>query len=193
MKVVWESLRMLLWMTILTGLLYPVLITGIAKVFFNDAASGSILEIDNKPRGSKLIAQKFTSDRYFWPRPSTVDYNALSSGGSNLGPTSAELKKQVDERRQSLAKKSGVDPAKVPDELLFASGSGLDPHITLEAAYFQLDRVAKARSMDPETIRKAIDHLTETQPLRLLGKTRINVLMLNQYLDQINQAKNKHG
>lgn len=193
MKIVWESLRMLVWMVILTGLLYPILITAIAYLFFPEQSTGNILVIDGQKRGATLIAQKFTSDRYFWPRPSAVDYNPLPSGGSNLGPTSALLKKIVDERREDFAKKNGVDPDKVPSEMLFASGSGLDPHISFEAAYFQIDRVAKARSMSREAIKAAVDSVTESANFRILGTRRINVLMLNHALDQMKKTDGTHG
>lgn len=192
MKIIWHSFRMLLWMSILTGLLYPVLITLISAFILPDQSSGSLLIIDGKVRGSKLIAQKFSGDRYFWPRPSAVDYHPLPSGGSNLGPTSSELKKRVEERRKALIKGGNGDPLAIPADLIFASGSGLDPHISPEAAYFQVDRVAKARSMQSEKLREIVASLIEKPTLRLMGQARVNVLMLNHVLDELKEADEKH-
>lgn len=193
MKMIWQSLRMLLWMTVLTGLFYPGLILLIAYFAFPDLSTGSQLMIDGKSRGSKLIAQKFTGDKYFWPRPSADDYNTLPSSASNLGPISKELKKQVDDRRQSLAKSNHGEESSVPIDLLFTSGSGLDPHISPEAAYFQIDRIAKARSKDPKRVKELVDALIEKPTLRVMGSPRVNVLMLNYELDQISKAEEKHG
>lgn len=194
MKMIWQSLRMLFWMTILTGLIYPILITLIGYFMFFDRSTGSLLTIDGNVRGSKLIAQKFTSDRYFWARPSAIDYNPLPSGGSNLGPISSKLKKQVEERRKKLSiNSSNIDPLLIPADLLFASGSGLDPHITPEAAYFQVERIAKARSIPADAIRELIDLSIEKPTLRVMGRSRINVLILNQSLDAIKKVEEKHG
>ena len=161
MKIVWQSLRMLVWMIILTGLIYPAFITFTAYFIFHDQAMGTLLLIDGKPRGSKLIAQDFHSDRYFWPRPSAVNFNPLSSGGSNLGPTSSLLKQHVEERRQTLFSSTTPngrpDPLSIPPDLLFASGSGLDPHISPETCYYQLERIAKARSIKSQKLREWID------------------------------------
>lgn len=190
-KMIWQSLRLLVWMTILTGLIYPVLITFIAYFVFHDQATGSLLYVDGKPRGSRLISQKFSSDRYFWPRPSAVDFNSFSSGGSNLGPISNDLKQQVENRSLLLSKNNGFDP--IPLDLLFASGSGLDPHISPEAAYYQLNRVANARSIKPEKMRDWIDSFIEKPTLRVMGTRRINVLLLNQFLDANSKVEEKHG
>ncbi|MFI5344114.1 MAG: potassium-transporting ATPase subunit KdpC [Chlamydiales bacterium] len=189
MKIIWQSLRMVLWMTLFIGLFYPVFITLISFYLFPDQSSGSLLIIDGKVRGSKLIAQKFTDDRYFWPRPSAVDYHPLPSGASNLGPISAELKKLVEERRKTLVKGGNADPLTVPADLIFASGSGLDPHISPEAAYFQIERIAKARSMPAEKLKEIVAASIEKPTLRVMGQARVNVLMLNHVLDE---ADEKH-
>lgn len=175
-----KNFRMFLWMTFLTGVIYPMLITGIVKLTMKAKADGSFITSKKGLIGSQLIAQKFESDKYFWGRPSAIDYNPLPSGGSNLGPTSAVLKKAVEARKE---KYSGKD--KVPSELLFASGSGLDPHITPLAAYFQLNRVAKARGMNEEKIKKLIDDQVIRKPLGFLGEDCVNVLILNKTLDEI--------
>lgn len=179
MTSIWNVLRMFLWLTFLTGIIYPLLITGIGKIGMGNKAEGDFITVDGKIVGAKLIGQKFTSDRYFWSRPSAVDYNPLPSGASNLGPTSAELKKQVEERRKGNAE--------VPSDLLYASGSGLDPHITLEAAHFQLDRVVQARGWDEQTKQKLemlIADMSESNGFGFLEAPCVNVLLLNIALDR---------
>lgn len=167
---------MLIFMTILTGIIYPLTFTTLTKLFLYKKSSGDFVEVYGKIVGAKLIAQKFSSDKYFWPRPSACDYDALHSGASNLGPTSLELKNKINERASYLARRHLVDIKQVPTELIYASGSGLDPHISLEAAYFQLDRVAGARSVDKQKIKKMIDDLAE--------RNVVNVLNLNIKMDQ---------
>jgi K+-transporting ATPase ATPase C chain len=184
MKELIAALRMFLWMTILTGIAYPLIVTGIAQLTMKHKADGSMVDVDGKIVGSALIGQKFTSDRYFWGRPSSVDYNPLPSGGSNLGPTSEALKKAVEERRAAVVKaQEGVDPAAVPSELLYASGSGLDPHISPATAKYQIPRIMKARNLkDEKDIIRLIDELTEKS---IVGHTSVNVLLLNVALDQL--------
>lgn len=166
-------------MTFLTGLLYPLLITLIAQTTMKPQADGEILLHQGKKVGSSHIAQKFESPKYFWPRPSAIDYNPLPSGGSNLGPTSASLKKTVEER------KARFHSGNIPSELLFASGSGLDPHITSSAAYFQIDRVAQARGLDSKRVKELVDRLIEKRRLGFLGEPCLNVLKLNLALDEL--------
>jgi K+-transporting ATPase ATPase C chain len=183
------ALKLLLVMTFITGIAYPLLITGIARICFEDKASGSMIVSDGKAIGSRLIAQRFRSKAYFWPRPSSVDYNPLPSGASNFGPTSSALKKVVDERRAMLSGESGLDSTGIiPPDLLFASGSGLDPHISPEAAKFQVHRVLHSRGLD-ETDRISliglIDSLTEQRDMGVLGEPRVNVLLLNIALDSL--------
>jgi potassium-transporting ATPase KdpC subunit len=183
------ALKLLLVMTLITGIAYPLLITGIARLCLADKASGSMIVLDGKTVGSQLIAQKFRGDAYFWPRPSAVDYSPLPSGASNFGPTNNALKQVVDERRAKLLGASGLDPATaVPLDLLFASGSGLDPHISPEAARFQVDRVMRGRKLDAEqrnAIIRLIDLHTEGRDIGILGEPRVNVLLLNIGLDSL--------
>lgn len=185
----WNNFKMFLWLTLLTGIAYPLFITGIAQLIMERQAEGSCIFVNGKIIGSKLISQKFESDKYFWPRPSAVDYNPLPSGGSNLGPTSALLKKTVEERKEKIAKAHHVEASQVPSELLFASGSGLDPHISPEIVYFQIERVIKARGLDSDSGKKALDDLikrmTIPRALGFLGEPCVNVLLLNKALDEL--------
>jgi potassium-transporting ATPase KdpC subunit len=189
MKTAYVALKLLLVMTIITGVLYPLIVTLIARATFPDQASGSMIVHDGKIVGSRLIGQKFESDKYFWSRPSAIDYNPLPSGGSNLGYTSGDLKKLVADRGSRLTQTVDtiLTPA-IPVDLLFASASGLDPHISPEAAEFQVQRVLHARRLD-ETNRinliNLIDSLTEQRDLGVLGEPHVNVLMLNLALDSL--------
>lgn len=168
------ALKMLMVMTLLTGLIYPLVITWIANMTMLQKAGGSLLYVNNKAIGSKLIAQNFEGAAYFWPRPSAVDFDPIKSGGSNLGPTSKKLKEIVEKRGNRL----GSNP---PMELLYASGSGLDPHISLGTAYFQFDRIAKARSIaNLNHLQTLVDSLGEG-----FEKKYVNVLILNQSLDKL--------
>jgi len=183
------SLRILLVMTLLTGVLYPVLMTVIAKVCFQFQADGSMIEKNGKIIGSELIAQKFQGERYFWPRPSAVNYIPYPSGASNLGPTSDSLKRLVQRRKEDFIGKNGLAPtALVPVEMLFSSGSGVDPHISPEAALLQLNRVAAGRHFD-EIQKKAllvlVQNHVEGQQFGILGEQRVNVLRLNLALDEM--------
>jgi len=185
------ALKFLLVMTILTGILYPLLMTGLAQLTFPSKANGSMIIKDGKIIGSELIGQKFDSTIYFWSRPSAIGYNPVPSGASNYGPTSDTLKKLVTARRDLFAKMNSVaDPLSVPKEMVFASGSGLDPHISPEAALLQVDRIANARHFDnnqKELLIKHIKDLTETPQFLLLGKNRINVLVLNLDLNKLDE------
>lgn len=184
MNKMWNNVRMFLWLTFLTGIIYPLLITAFAQLTMKQKADGDFITFKDKIVGATLIAQKFESDRYFWPRPSAIDYKPLPSGGSNLGPTSAALKKAVEERQEKLMKAHGVEKDKIPAELLFASGSGLDPHINVSTAYFQIERVAKARGIKSEDIKHLIDSLVIRPSFGILGDAYVNVLMLNKALDE---------
>lgn len=176
-------------MTIILGIVYPLVITGITQAIFPHRANGSLLVTDGKVIGSALIGQKFESERYFWPRPSAIDYNPLPSGGSNLGPTSAELQRQIESRRSMLLKAHALSERTIiPLDLLFASGSGLDPHISPEAARFQVNHVARARGFDADgenELYKLIDRHIEPRVLQIFGEPRINVLKLNLALDSL--------
>ena len=171
------AIKIFLFMTVLTGVIYPLFITLVAQFTMPHLANGSLVQKEGHPLGSLLIAQNTTDERYFWPRPSAIDYDPIKpSGGSNLGPTSQKLKDTVEERKNKV----GND---APPELLYASGSGLDPHISLETAYFQIPRVAKARSIQESELKKIINSIAEGKQLGFLGSRYVNVLILNQVLD----------
>jgi K+-transporting ATPase ATPase C chain len=187
MKNILVSIRMLLTMTLLTGFAYPMAVTGLAKAFWPAKAEGSMIQMNGAALGSSLIAQKFASDKYFWPRPSAADYNASNSTASNYGPCSAALKKAVDDRRAVLLK-AHPGEAKIPEDLLFASASGLDPHISPEAARYQIARVVHARKFSPsqsEALKTLVETKIEAPQFGLLGEPRVNVLELNLALDAI--------
>jgi potassium-transporting ATPase KdpC subunit len=183
------ALKFLLAMTILTGILYPLLMTGVAQLTFPSKANGSLITRDGKISGSALIGQKFDSSVYFWSRPSAIGYNPIPSGASNYGPTSDTLKKLVNARRSYFAKMNSIrDPMNVPKEMIFASGSGLDPHISQEAALMQVERVAGARHFNnsqKEKLLMEIKNLAESPQFLFLGEERLNVLILNIELDKI--------
>ena len=176
---------MILVFTVVTGILYPALITVYSFVLANKQAHGNLLQRNEQIIGSELLAQKFTRPEYFWSRPSAIDYNSSSSGATNLGPTSDALKKQVDERITALKTANPEQAGKIPQDLLFASGSGLDPHISPEGALFQSKRVAKARNLDLAQIHGLIAQMTEKPQFGILGESRVNVLKLNLALDQL--------
>ena len=186
MHSIWKtSIRFTLVTAVLLGLGYPLFVTGVASFLFPHKAGGSLILKDGQVIGSELLAQSFTSDRYFHPRPSAAGngYDATSSGGSNLAPSNKTL---VDRIQGSIDKLSAENPGKpVPIDLVTTSASGLDPDITPDAAYFQAPRVAKARKMSEESVRSLIEqHITGRQ-LGVLGEARVNVLALNLDLDKL--------
>jgi potassium-transporting ATPase KdpC subunit len=184
------SLKFLLIMTILTGIIYPLFMTGIAELIFPFKANGSLIKKNGKIIGSELIGQKFDSSIYFWSRPSAIGYDPIPSGASNYGPTSDTLKKQVTARRLFFANSNSIrDINTIPKEMIFASASGLDPHISPQAALIQVDRITKARKFSAVQKLKLIDlvnNLTERPQMMLFGEYRINVLLLNMELNKIN-------
>lgn len=191
------AILMIAVMTIVTGLIYPLGMTGLAQLFFPHQANGSLVERDGKVIGSSLIGQSFTSDKYFHGRPSATTepdpkdptktvpapYAADNSAGSNLGPTSQALIDRVKADAAKLAKENPGTP--IPVDLVTTSASGLDPDITPAAALFQVPRVAEARHLDPAKLRALIDENTQDRLLGLLGEDRVNVLALNLALDRL--------
>jgi K+-transporting ATPase ATPase C chain len=183
------AIKILLVMTVLTGIIYPFFMTGVAQLAFPAKANGSLVKEGDKIIGSELIGQKFDSSIYFWSRPSAIDYNPIPSGASNLGPTSDKLKKQVAERRKLFAINNSItDTSAIAKEMVFASGSGLDPHISPEAALQQLRRVAMARNLSEtqeQKVEQLIKNKTQGPQYFLFGEPRINVFELNLALDSI--------
>jgi potassium-transporting ATPase KdpC subunit len=190
------AVMMLVLFTIITGLIYPLAVTGIAQVLFPTQANGSLVVADGKVVGSSLIGQVFADDRYFQGRPSATSapdpndpskmvdapYNAANSGGSNLAPTSKALIERV--KGDVETRKTQNPNARVPTDLVTASGSGLDPHVSPETALFQVPRIAKARSMPEDRLRDLVNEHTEGRVLGLLGEPRVNVLALNMAMDR---------
>jgi potassium-transporting ATPase KdpC subunit len=189
MKTLITSIKIFLLLTVITGIAYPLFLTGIAQVFFPSKANGSIVYRNEKAVGSKLIGQQFDTLIYFSSRPSAINYNPLPSGGSNYGITNSRLKQQVEERRNKFINfnqlSSSVD---VPSEMLFASGSGLDPHISVKAAQLQTDRISEARhfnAVQKQELVNLVKKHTEAPKFKILGEERVNVFLLNLDLDKI--------
>ena len=189
MKTISISLKIFLFFTILTGTIYPLFVTGVAQVAFPHKANGSLIMKDNKAIGSELIGQQFDSTIYFTSRPSAISYNPLPSGGSNYGLTNPRLKQQVDERRQQFIRSNELSGStEIPSEMLFASASGLDPHISKQAALLQVNRIAKARHFDEakkQQLLQCVETYTEAPQFLVLGEERVNVLLLNFAIDKI--------
>ena len=182
------ALMSLVTLTLITGLLYPLVITGLAQMFFPWQANGSLILKDGKPVGSSLIGQPFDAPKYFWGRPSATSpfpYNAAASSGSNLGPTNDGLIKAVQARIDRLR---AVDPGNllpIPVDLATASGSGLDPHISPAAAEYQVHRIARVRGLDETVVRRLVAQHSKGRQLGVLGEPRVNVLTLNLALDSL--------
>jgi K+-transporting ATPase ATPase C chain len=183
---------MLVILSVITGLIYPLVVTGVSQAFMRDKANGSLIMREGKAIGSTLIGQPFADPKHFWSRPSATTpypYNASSSAGSNLGPVNSALTDAVSARIKALRDADPENTAPVPADLITASGSGLDPHISPAAAEYQLARVAKARGMDPQKVRSMVAAATEGRQLGFLGEPRVNVLQLNLALDALTSGK----
>jgi potassium-transporting ATPase KdpC subunit len=189
----WASIRVLIVLTVILGLLYPVLVTAVGQVAFKHQANGSLVSSNGHVVGSSLIGQNFTDatgnplPQWFQPRPSAAGdgYDPTSTSASNLGPNNPDLLKLVQERRAAAAALDGVDPASVPPDALTASGSGLDPDVSPAYAYEQVDRVAKARGLDPAQVKALVDANVHGRDLGFLGEPTVNVLQLNLALQRL--------
>ena len=183
-----RAVTMLAVMTLITGVAYPLLVTAVSQAAFHDKANGSLIEHDGKTVGSALIGQPFADPKHFWSRASATSpypYNASNSSGSNLGPLNPALADAVSARVKALQDAAPGNDAPVPVDLVTASASGLDPHISPAAAEYQVERVAKARNLAPQKVRDLVAQYTEGRQLGFLGEPRVNVLRLNLALDAV--------
>ena len=188
------AILMFLIFTVITGIVYPAVVTVIAQVCFPRQANGSIIERDGKPVGSELIGQAFTKPEYFWSRPSATSpfpYNSGSSSGSNLGPTNEDLTKAVAERIEKLKAADPTNEKPIPVDLVTTSASGLDPHISPAAAQYQVARVARERKLEEKQVEKLVADSTDGRWLGVLGEPTVNVLRLNMALDQLAASAEK--
>ncbi|QZA76399.1 potassium-transporting ATPase subunit KdpC [Deefgea tanakiae] len=179
-------------LTLITGVAYPLAVTGIAKVFFPQQAAGSLIEQNGKVVGSSLIGQSFSDTKYFWSRPSATGpmaYNGSASSGSNLGPTNPVLLKAVSDRVAAMKAAHPAQSNPVPLDLVTTSASGLDPHISPAAASYQLERVANARKLSPTQVAQLVSEHTAGKQWGILGEPVVNVLELNLALDRLPAAK----
>lgn len=191
MKHTVKALLLLLFMTLLTGIVYPLTVTGLAQVFFPRQANGSLVYRDGEPVGSALLGQSFTQPEYFHGRPSAAGqdrYDAAASSGSNLGPTNQVLLEMIGKYSDHVRSENGLNKDNpVPSDLVTASASGLDPHISPEAALLQAPRVAAERHLSEQEVRQLVENYTEDRQLGILGEPRVNVLLLNLALDRMNK------
>lgn len=187
-KIIKQSLRFVVVMTIITGLIYPLVSTAIAQMIFPSKANGSIIYIENKPVASELIGQTFKSEKYFWSRPSDTSpysYNGGDSSGSNKTPAGDEVEAIIQQRIKLIRELDPDNNKKIPVDLVTASGSGLDPHITPAAVLYQVDRISRVRDIEKEILINLIEQNTEKRQLGILGEPRVNVVKLNIVLDNL--------
>jgi potassium-transporting ATPase KdpC subunit len=186
LKQIYPAIAMTVVLTVLLGIIYPVVVTGLAQAMFPAKAGGSLIEKDGKVIGSSLIGQPFTGPRYFYSRPSAAGsgYDATASGGTNLGPTSQKLMDNVKTAAESLREENPGSP--IPIDMVTASASGLDPHITPAAAEFQIPRIARGRGLSQDEVRRIVREHKEGRQFGILGEPRVNVLELNLALDERN-------
>lgn len=189
-KIALRALIATVVLIVLTGLVYPAVMTGVAQIAFKDEANGSLVEVDGKVVGSSLIGQQWEGDQWFYGRMSAIDYDASTSSGSNLGPTSKDLASAIEDRAAAIIKLEGpYDPgltvAEIPVDLLTASGSGLDPDISEAAALLQVARIAAVRNLSPEAVRQLVERSVQGRQLGFLGEPTVNVLELNLQLDRM--------
>ena len=194
-KLITQSIRQTILWAVVTGILYPLVITAIAQLAFKDAANGSLVMRNGKIVGSALLAQQFQGTNYFWPRPSACTYGTSASGivassGSNLGPTSGQLQTNVMNNIAGFISGNNLPTnTVVPPDMAFASASGLDPHISPEAARLQIARVAASRGLSEEKVRALVERLVEPPQWGILGQARVNVLLLNVALDEMGSSQ----
>ena len=182
------ALSLFLLLSVVTGVLYPLVVTGVAQMAFPAAANGSLIVREGKPVGSELIGQNFTAAKYFWGRPSATTpqpYNAAASSGSNLGPLNPALADAVKARSETLHAADPANRTPVPIDLVTSSASGLDPHISPAAAHYQVERVARARHLDAQAVRRLVAQYSEGRDLGAFGEPRVHVLKLNLALDEL--------
>ena len=171
-------------LTVLTGVIYPLTVNGLAQALFRDRANGSLISENGEVVGSELIGQPFSDPRYFWGRLSATEYDAAASSGSNYGPTNPALLEAVQARIDALRAVDPDNAEPIPVDLVTASGSGLDPHISIAAAQYQVPRVARYRDLSEDEVSALVDRFTEGRQFGILGEPRVNVLKLNLALDQ---------
>lgn len=188
MKYIKKATLIFIVMTIITGVFYPIAITAFAQIFVNNKANGSIIEANNVKIGSEIIGQNFTDPAYFWSRPSMTSeypYNGEYSSGSNISPTGADFERLINERVDLYKQYDNGSEEKIPVDLVTASASGLDPHISLQGAKYQVNRVSKYSNISKEDLLKAIDICTEGKFLGIFGEAKVNVLKLNLEIDKL--------
>ena len=180
------AILIFLILTVITGIVYPLFITGIAQVFFHDQANGSLIYRNNRPVGSTLIGQEFNDPKYFWGRVSAASpqYNASSSSGSNIGPSNPALIDEISGRIKALKASDPENKASIPVDLVTSSASGLDPHISLAAAYYQVPRVARSRGLSQDVVKNIVKQHTAGRLLGMIGEPVVNVLETNLALDE---------